>query len=300
LYKNSFEDTSVLLIGKNGGLSNQILANSNKYFPGANFVNVSSREITESTWTELLTENGLATNKVKVIWCAGSAKPSSPRSNCSKDLGSLQNFCNQKILQKVANLEIFFMSSGGTVYGNNPGEVNENSELKPGSHYAEMKVRSENLLRSMTTEYGIPVRICRLANMYGCTPSSQGNGLIDRAISSSRVGTDVMIFRSLISRKQYGTFCDYAQYILKFVQNSKIDTNNTFYIKNIYSDWDYSIGEILELVRSRMSNLGYNLEVKSKIGSCDLVESVILHNSNSSERIDHKWQSLQEFLESIK
>lgn len=295
-----FEDTSVLLVGKNGRLSNQILANSNEYFPGANFVNVSSREITELTWTELLTENGIATNRVKVIWCAGSAKPSSSRSDCSIDLESLQNFCNQKILQKVANLEVFFMSRGGTVYGNNPGEVNENSELNPGSFYAEMKVGSENLLRSMTTEYGIPVRICRLANMYGCTRSLQGNGLIDRTISSSRVGTDVLIFRSLISRKQYGTFCDYSQYILKFVQNSKIETNKTFYIKNIYSEWNYSIGEILELVRSRMSNLGYNLEVKSEIGSYDVVESVILHNSNPSERIDHKWQNLQEYLENIK
>jgi nucleoside-diphosphate-sugar epimerase len=192
------------------------------------------------------------------------------------------------------------MSSGGTVYGNNPGEVNENSKVNPESFYAEMKVTSENLLLSMAAEYGVRVRICRLANMYGRMPSSPGNGLVDTAIHSSRIGRDVMIFRSLISRKQYGTFCDYAKYLLNFVQNSEIESKSTFYIENVFSAWDYSVEEIIDLVRSRMSNLGYNLGVKSENGSGDLVESVILHNSNPFKHIDHKWQNLQEFLENIK
>ena len=186
------------------------------------------------------------------------------------------------------------------MYGNNSGEVNEDSDLNPGSFNAEMKVRSEFLLRRMATEYGISVRICRMANMYGCIPSSQGNGLIDRAINSSRISTDVLIYRSLVSRKQYGTFHDYAQYVLKLAQNSDFNSYDTFYVEDIFSDWDYSIEDILDLVKLRMSYLGYNLKIKNEIELSGIVESVILQNSNPSRRIDHSWLSLQNFLDNIK
>lgn len=79
------------------------------------------------------------------------------------------------VKQKVGM--VFFISSGGTVYGNNVEcPIKENSVTYPITSYGLQKVTIEKLLYLYHYIYGLNYRIIRLANPYG--PYQRPNGLL--------------------------------------------------------------------------------------------------------------------------
>ena len=68
------------------------------------------------------------------------------------------------------NVEMVFLSSGGTVYGVKGGVISENEPVAPISYYGLSKVQLEDLINFYHRRYGLNYLILRPSNPYGFVP----------------------------------------------------------------------------------------------------------------------------------
>ena len=283
--------TRFILVGAGGGFSNAISKKIRFLFPNSPVFILSSREFGDKHFRD---EIDFLLNSQKrfadeIIWCSGSSSNRSAPSDCMKDEVALRDFVS--IFLKGANTlpHLSFLSSGGTVYGNAAGVVNELSELNPQSPYAEMKVRSENFLKELARDGVFELSIFRLANVYGLNKPSNRMGLVEVALKKREIFLTV----SSESRKQYGSYEDYASYILYSLREQKVHPDN-FVVKNIFSDHLYSISDILRVTAV------YNVHGEDRVvtGESDssIIETVILTSIHPVAKFNFKWQSLEDYV----
>lgn len=221
-------------------------------------------------------------------WCAGSAKTSSTKEACEKDLNALKSFLlTSSVMATPFNL--VFLSSGGTVYGNSPGEVDETFPVNPGNYYAEMKVACEVLIQEAANQGQLKALVLRLANVYGHTSPMKPSGLVDLAVHSKHVN----IFSSLSSTKQYGLNCDYSKNLINIIDCFG-EPNFRLEIRNLFPPQYFSVNTIIELVQE-FSNR--NLEVSLAESEEFLpLQNVLLRNHHTIKSYPEYWSHLVEYL----
>jgi UDP-glucose 4-epimerase len=157
-----------------------------------------------------------------VIHCAHS---SSNNPNHLNDFSGMHNIEGMMTLLKAMRhsrvKRLVFLSSGGTVYGNNEEfKVKESSRLEPISFYGVQKVTIENLLRVSKVDWGLNYIIIRPSNPFGEGQDGRGSqgliGVILRNVIEKKLTTifgDGEIIRDYI---YINDFVDFVVKVLNF------------------------------------------------------------------------------------
>jgi UDP-glucose 4-epimerase len=118
--------------------------------------------------------------------------------------------------------QVVFISSGGTIYGENiTGKpTNEEHPLNPHCAYGSFCAFLEQLIRTYHNQHGLPYTILRLGNPYGLLKRTNKNqGLIDHYIRSARVGHPFTIFGHGNEIRDYIYIDDVSEVIARVVNS---------------------------------------------------------------------------------
>jgi len=285
--KRSGEQTIMdIIIGENGRF-----ASAFKNSLGTNAVNISN--IKERKNLEfikgILSMSQKTNSKIKIYWCLGKSKSRSEKYMCDDDFTTLSNFLIEIEHLGAKNIEVIYLSSGGTVYGNNAGYVNENSVLNPQSYYAEMKIKSEILLNNLNKKSGMRISLFRIANAYSTPKIGSSMGIVESLIDCIENQKEFNLKVSLKSEKQYGTYSNYSSSILQYLQEFR-NRPNTFQIQNIFSDQIHTLKSLIALLESYFES---TLNIS---GLKDLPEESVILESIYKPINQNSWISVQEFL----
>ena len=288
--------TQYLIVGQSGRLGSAIIENLKLEIKPQNVFGISSQNVVNFLQTEKTINNSSEYSNIEILWCSGSARARSDYETCHLDLKKIIMFVNfMKTYLTKSKCRITYISSGGTVYGSSAGLVNESSPVNPQTYYAQMKLDSELQLKKLSFETTIQISVLRIANMYGVPQPEKLNGVVETLINSALEKNLLNLTANKISRKQYGTYVDYAKQILVLL--SKQSSSDAFLLRNMYSNHIYSISELMRKVESHFQTqirLIDKLENSSEV----IDETVILSNVEGFVVNDFKWKSMEEFLTS--
>lgn len=164
---------------------------------------------------------------------------------------------------------IFFISSGGTVYGECEGPAREDMRLSPGCIYAAQKAVIESYLQLYEKYDGIQVYILRVANPYGLGMNKKkGQGIIPIFTQKILKGEFIEIWGIGENKRDYIHIDEVIDAIEAVYQY-----NGTYRIFNIGTGISYSIQEVIKLIEMEtkmQAKIKYKEERK-----CDLKNSFL-------------------------
>jgi UDP-glucose 4-epimerase len=142
---------------------------------------------------------------------------------------------------------IAFVSSGGTVYGDQTGRLVESSVVKPFSPYGIFKLTMENILKYAEKKHGIKHDIYRVSNVYGPEqPLKTGFGVINTWLNKVVKNEPITIFGNGENVKDYICIDDVVTMLglsTTFGHDTKSDTYN------VSSSETVSLLELLEIIK---------------------------------------------------
>lgn len=99
---------------------------------------------------------------------------------------------------KQKQIKMVFLSSGGTVYGNQSVQpIKEDSNLRPINHYGNIKLCIENAIHIFNYQNNTKIKIARIANPFGDGQDfNKGVGFIDAVLKKGILNEVVEIFGS--------------------------------------------------------------------------------------------------------
>lgn len=248
--------TNILLLGGNGFLGRNIISKlaQNKTFSIFSFDlyepvqplvgvqyycgNLSDEEKIDS----ILREKSINI----VIHLVSTLIPASTVQDYENDCNTVYN-PTVKILELCVkyNTKFIYMSSGGTIYGNQHGIISEDAPATPISYYGFSKLQMESLIKFYHRVYGLEYLILRPSNPYGVGQNLYGKqGIIAVSLGKLLKNETLTVFGDGSNIRDYIYIDDYTLYIEKLIENNI--SNQTF---NIGSGKGYSITEVLETLQ---------------------------------------------------
>lgn len=288
---NLSQDQSYLIVGREGRLAAALVKAASINLNDKTVFNVSARNFELNAISSKLTPS----QTLNIIWSSGWAGARSDKEICDEDFRLFSALIDKLPVLECDHINFIYLSSGGTIYGNSPGHVTENSPANPNSHYAEMKLRSEELLMSQPGDKITPL-VLRLANLYGSKFATSKISLVDKCINNFKDKLPFLIFTNFASQKQYGTFQDYAKIILEVTESLTAGMNHSK-ILNVFSPYLYTVKEIIEIT----SNF-FDADWPTLLGDSfnDLpLETTILMNAQGITQPSIIWESLNSYLERV-
>jgi UDP-glucose 4-epimerase len=142
--------------------------------------------------------------------------------------------------------KICFISSGGTVYGDQQGFLNEDTPLRPFSPYGIFKVCQENLLEYYRVKNHVNYTIFRISNAYGPNqPLRPGFGVINTWVNNILNGKEIQIYGNGEAVKDYIFIDDISDLLLTGIN----DPTGRSDIYNLSSGQATSLNNILDILR---------------------------------------------------
>jgi UDP-glucose 4-epimerase len=142
-----------------------------------------------------------------VVWAAGGLLPADSNLAPIVDVGqSLPPLLTMlEALRDHEGVDITFLSSGGTVYGNPTLlPVPESHPTSPLTSHGVLKVAAEHYLALYEDEYGVSARILRCSNIYGeGQPADRSQGLVAAALASVASGRALPVFGDGAAERDY-------------------------------------------------------------------------------------------------
>ncbi len=182
-----------------------------------------------------------------VVYCAGGALPveaeRDPEAELHRETEPL--LAVLEALRRRPGTRIFFVSSGGTVYGE-PSRVpvDERQPLAPRTAYAAIKAAAEQLLEEYRTEHGVTATALRCANVYG--PGQlpyRSQGVIATLLASAATGREVVIFGDGSAVRDYIYVDDVTAAIGRLAELDQVPT-----VLNVGSGAGTRLSDLIELV----------------------------------------------------
>lgn len=175
---------------------------------------------------------------------------------------SILEFAREKAAKSVVNL------SSMEVYGTplNDEDLTEEKQfyldpLNVRSNYPIAKRLSENMSVAYASEYDVPVKIARLAQVLGTSLSEDDNRVIAQFIRAAKQGSDIAIATDGMTRQTYVGLHDTLDAILTILHKGE---NGEAY--NVANDETYcSIRDVAELVAATVAHGA--IEVKTNTAS---------------------------------
>lgn len=173
---------------------------------------------------------------------------------------------------KDRDKKVIFLSSGGTIYGNQATQpIKEDALPQPINHYGNIKLCVENTLRILHIQNKIHISIARISNPYGPEQDyTKGVGFVDAVLKRSIQKKKIEIWGDGETIRDY----IYIDDVIKFLYYLSFD-NQEDMIYNISSGIGISQNQIIDMVRK----LGIAVEVEYKRKRSVDVEKIILDNS---------------------
>ncbi|WP_171006493.1 NAD-dependent epimerase/dehydratase family protein [Pseudomonas sp. 2FG] len=197
-----------------------------------------------------------ALDNALVFHLVSSCRPSPSTAQAAEEV-SLDLATTLRYLEatKARNLRWVFLSSGGTVYGQQDSErIVETSSTEPICSYGLVKVAIEKYFALYRTLYGLDYVIARLANPYGPWQHPlRGQGIIAALTYKALKGDTIEIWGDGANIRDYIYITDATQGILAAAWSGKSGE-----IYNIGTSMGHSINQLIEI-------LGKSLELELKV-----------------------------------
>jgi nucleoside-diphosphate-sugar epimerase len=204
---------------------------------------------------------------INLIWAAGKSTPKSNSEKCNSEF-NVTRFIIEKIIEKVA-VNLIYISSGGSIFSSSDSIRLESSTPNPSSHYGELKIKTEFLLKEMFSGTSNGLSIIRLPNIYGERQDPKKNqGIINKLISlhSNEV---FEVYVSPESRKNYVSTEDVGLFLRYLLENNKLPPQSPQILHFPNMNNVYSVYEIIEMVKS-LKNINVKFDERG------VMDSVIL------------------------
>lgn len=185
-----------------------------------------------------------------------------------KDLVQTINMCSWI---KDSNKSLIFLSSGGTVYGNQMEQpIQETTLPLPINHYGNVKLCIENALRIFHIQNRMNIRIARIANPFGPGQDyTKGVGFVDAVLKRALDNKTVEIWGDGQIVRDY----IYIEDVCCFLYNLSKYTGNEV-IFNISSSRGLTQNQVIESIR----NMGIPVQVTYQDTRSVDVRKLILDN----------------------
>lgn len=207
------------------------------------------------------------------VYFAHSSVPFSSMQNIYKD--AEQNILTAIMLFEIfaqKNIRVVYMSSGGSVYGNQDEITTEKSMPSPISAYGLSKYTIENYLRVFRHNFGLSYDILRLSNIYGIgQKNNKSQGVISALAQAFLAKNKFKIWGDGTAKKDYLFINDLIEAIDKVLS---IEASNDTY--NIARGVSNSLNEIISLFEKI---LGYNIKLEKAQAFDFDAQNMILDNS---------------------
>ena len=214
------------------------------------------------------------------IYFAHSSVPFSSMQNIRVD--AQENILNAISLFEIfakRNIRVIYVSSGGSVYGNQEGVVSEAALPSPISAYGTSKYTIENYLKLFHHNYALPYDILRFSNVYGVGQQANRPQGVVFALARAFVGKHSFeIWGDGSAEKDYLYIDDAAAALSKVAAASA--SNDTFNVSNGRS---ISLREIISLFEDRF---GHEIEIRQRPAFSFDVHDVHLNNEKFCKAYD--------------
>lgn len=167
---------------------------------------------------------------------------------------------------------LIFLSSGGTVYGNQPVQpIKEDAVAVPINHYGNLKLCIENTIRTMNFQSKKNMLIARISNPYGPGQDyKKGVGFIDACIKKGVNGEDVEVWGDGEIVRDYIYIDDACRMLYTLTKYEGDDE-----VFNISSMIGTSQNDVLKIIKSIFTNMNIRY---TKSRSVD-AKKIVLDNS---------------------
>lgn len=191
---------------------------------------------------------------------------------------------------KKNSSKLIFLSSGGTVYGNQAIQPIKESALPcPINHYGNLKLCIENTIQTFNAQMKNKMLIARISNPYGPGQDYlKGVGFIDAALKKALRGETIEVFGDGNIVRDY----IYIQDVCKMLC-AIINYNGEFEIFNLSSNVGTSQRDVLEIIKGLFS------DIKIQFTSSRLVDAkkIILDNSRIMKVVPMRCVSIEKGIE---
>lgn len=150
------------------------------------------------------------------------------------------------VLADHRDITLVLVSSGGTVYGR-PELVPtpESAPTEPISAYGITRLTAEKFAQRHAMLHGAPVRIARVANVYGPGQTARrGQGFIAAALDHASAGTTMTLFGDGAVRRDFIHIADAARHLADYTLAAEAPS-----VMNIGSGRSASMSEVADIVR---------------------------------------------------
>ena len=231
-----------------------------------------------------------------VVWCLGAGN-SKEESVQSREYQLLSYLLSEMVKERlpVSNSLFIYLSTGGKMYGINPGVVWESSKILPVGSYGQQKKNCEQLIKEMVSFF-FRSHVFRLANAYSL---SFGNvhpkGFIENCLSAIESNKAITFTVNPGSQRQFSSHRDYVNVILNNI--TQISDSPYYSVCNLAPDFTYSLHQIIS---SFEDYFGRQVRIESFEPSKLIDDSVILR-SEKKEIVHSKldWNSIEQNLECL-
>ena len=168
---------------------------------------------------------------------------------------------------------IAFASSGGTVYGRQPGLLDEESRTEPFSPYGIVKRSIESFLQYAEDRYGLRYDLYRISNVYGEGMNIQkGLGFINTALELMLRGQTIKIFGDGETLRDYVHVDDVARFLATTVRRGKGKSG----VFNVSSNRPLTLNSLISIIREVT---GEECDVEYLPARASDNETVVIDNS---------------------
>ncbi len=202
----------------------------------------------------------------------------------SKDFLQTIKLC-ELVIKK--NLKMIFLSSGGTVYGNQEIQpIREDVKAQPINHYGNIKLCIENTIRTFNVQLHTKILIARISNPYGPGQDyHKGVGFVDAVIKKMLNNEVVEVWGDGTIQRDYIYIDDACKMIKSLVEYE--GDNEVF---NVSINRGVSQNEILDIVKK----ISPDLQVKFVESRSVDAKKVVLDNSKIRQIYKDELVSIEE------
>lgn len=192
---------------------------------------------------------------------------------------------------KDTNKSMVFLSSGGTVYGNQKQQpITEQMLPLPINHYGNIKLCIENALRIFHIQNTMNIRIARIANPYGPGQDyTKGVGFVDALLKRAMEHKVVEVWGDGENVRDYIYIKDVCYYLHRLAEYEGSES-----IFNISSGEGITQNQIIKYIRE----LGMDVQVEYMATRSVDVRKMILDNQKMKKVFGTRLTTFKEGLES--
>jgi UDP-glucose 4-epimerase len=244
----------------------------------------------QNNFEQIVSNTALFENADNVIQTICTSSPASSMHDIYKDAfeNVLLNVKLLEILRKNPIKKLIFLSSGGSVYGNEAVDnVDEKHPTNPISAYGVAKINVEKYLYLYGYHFDLNYLVLRPSNVYGYIKNlKKPQGVINHIIDCSLKGKQFKLWASLENRKDYLYVDDLAVAVTVALQQ---EGKYTTPIYNLSNGTTTSLGEIIGLVENvtgKRLSMEKQEGVKFDVSSIDVNGSLFKKDFNWTPQYD--------------